>query len=799
MLAKVFPRMRLKISFIATVAALLFAGTIFRAEAESAAREWESVFHAEKVAEIEATISLAISDGRCPGGVLWLERNGRAYHHAFGARAVEPQREPMTEETIFDAASLTKVIATTTAVMMLVERGKLTLDARVSDFIPEFRGVGKEAITLRQLLTHTSGLRPGLPATPAWSGIEAAIALAAAEPLPDPPGSILRYSDINFILLGEVVRRASGQPLNDFCAAEIFAPLKMADTMFLPVDALRPRIAPTERVAGEVLRGVVHDPTARRMGGVAGHAGLFTTAADLARFARMLLGGGELDGARILQPETVALMTRVQTPDAVARRGLGWDIDSPYAGPRGQWFPIGSYGHTGWTGGSFWIDPFSRTFIIFLSNRNHPTEAGNVVPLRRTLGTLAAEAVRDFNFLHVPGALPWKRGVASLSAGGRQRDPATPVLTGIDVLARDHFAALRGLKIGLITNQTGIDRQRRSTIDLLHAAPGVQLVALFSPEHGIRGELDEKVGDSRDARTGLPIYSLYGASRAPSAAQLAGVDALVFDIQDIGCRFYTYISTLGECLTAAAGAGKKFIVLDRPNPISGARVEGPMLVGDRSFTAWHELPVRHGMTVGELAKLFAAERAPGADLTVVPCEGWTRDMWFDETSLPWINPSPNMRSLTAATLYPGVGLIETCSVSVGRGTDRPFEILGAPYIDDRQLSAALNSADLPGVRFIPVRFTPQASVFKGEDCGGVQIILTNRESFSALDLGMVLASTLQRLHPGELKIERLAKLLAHPATLEAIRAGKTLSEIKALWAKDRERFRPRRESCLLYR
>ena len=373
------------------------------------------------------------------------------------------------------------------------------------------------------------------------------------------------------------------------------------------------------------------------------------------------------------------------------------------------------------------------------------------------------------------------------------------VLDGIDVLARDGFAALRGMKIGLVTNQTGIDRQRRTTIDLLHDAPGVQLVALFSPEHGIRGIADEKVADSRDARTGLPIHSLYGETRAPTAEQLAGLDALVFDIQDIGCRFYTFISTLGECLTAAAGAGKKFIVLDRPNPITGARVEGPVLAGPRSFTAWHELPVRHGMTVGELARLFAADRAPKAGLTVIACEGWTRGMWFDATAQPWVDPSPNMRSLTAAALYPGVGLLEFCNVSVGRGTDRPFEFLGAPYIDDRALVAAINAAALPGLAAIPVRFTPRASAFSGRECGGVQFIITDREIFRPLDLGIVLATALQRLYPGDLKIERLSKLLAHPPTLEAIRAGKSLAEVQALWTADRAAFDARREAFLLYR
>ncbi|MFM7215335.1 MAG: exo-beta-N-acetylmuramidase NamZ domain-containing protein, partial [Verrucomicrobiota bacterium] len=558
------------------------------------------------------------------------------------------------------------------------------------------------------------------------------------------------------------------------------------------------RIAPTEELAGPVLlRGVVHDPTARRLGGVAGHAGLFTSADDLARFSRMLLNGGTLEGRTILRPETVRQMIAVQTPPGLPRRGLGWDIDSPYAGPRGSVFPLGSYGHTGWTGTSLWIDPFSRTFLIFLSNRNHPTEEGNVVALRRELGTLAAEAVESFNFVGVPGALPpapaSTNGVTT-TAGPTQ----TEVLNGIDVLVRDNFRPLQGLRVGLVTNQTGRDRQRRPTIDLLRAATNLQLVALFSPEHGIRGALDqEKIGDTTDPVSGLPVYSLYGERRAPSPEQLAPLDAVVFDIQDIGCRFYTYISTLGNCLEATARAGKRLIVLDRINPITG-RVEGPISSGERSFVAWHEIPLRHGMTVGELARLFNAERKLNARLEVIRVEGWTPSQWMDQTGLPWVNPSPNMRSLTEATLYPGVGLLEFCAVSVGRGTGTPFEVLGAPYIDDLTLAAELNRAGLPGVRFLPIRFTPTGSVFAGKDCGGVQILLTDRSQFRAADLGVLLATTLQRRYPDQLQLDRMSRLLMSPTVLEAIKAGSALGDIRALWNGAVTQFESRRKEHLLY-
>lgn len=757
-------------------------------------------FRPEKLTALDAAIAEAISAGKLPGGVLWLEQEGAMYRRAYGQRALVPVPESATEDTIYDAASLTKILATTPAILQLVERGQLDLDAPVARTLPAFAQGGKDKVTVRQLLTHTSGLRASLAVEPAWAGSTAAIELACAEPLRNLPGSTFLYSDINFIVLGELVRLASGHPLDDYAAREIFAPLKMADTGFRPSPEKLARIAPTERVDGKMLRGIVHDPTARRMGGVAGHAGVFTTAADLARFCRMMLGGGQLDGVRVLSSASVAEMTRVQT-EGSDRRGLGWDIDSRYSGPRGRWFPAGStFGHTGWTGGSAWIDPAAHAFVIFLGNRVHPDGKGDVIALRATLGTLAAEAL------------------------GRD---AGAVLNGIDVLVRENFAPLRGLKVGLITNQSGRDRQGRSTIDLLHAAPGVQLVALFSPEHGIRGMADQHVGDSVDEKTGLPIHSLYGSvarrgadqsaadydlaviqAWAPRPEHLQGIDALIFDIQDVGARFYTYASTLGAALEVAGREKKKFFVLDRVNPIGGSAVEGPVQTRHSSFVGFHPLPVRHGMTLGELARLFNAERGFGVDLTVVPCENWTRETWFDVTGLPWINPSPSMRSLTAAALYPGLCLLEGTSLSMARGTLRPFEQVGAPYVDGGQLAAAMNAAALPGVRFEAVRFTPQAGFYPGpaaslkyrdEECGGVRVILTDRARYAAVDIGLELALVLQRLYPSQFKVDDMARLLGHDETLQALRAGESLARIRARWTAGLARFETRRQPFLLYK
>ena len=737
----------------------------------------EAAFYPAKLEAIDAAIVRAIAAGKAPGAVVRLESGGAVYQKSYGVKSVEPVLLPMTADTIFDGASLTKVIATTPAIMLLVERGKLRLDDKVNHWILGFEAHGKEAVTVRHLLTHTSGLRPGLSAKPAWSGVAKAIDLAKEERLTAQPGTQFRYSDINFILLGEIVQLASGQLLDEFTSKHIYRRLGMRDTGFLPPFKKRSRVAPTERVGGEILHGIVHDPTARRMDGVAGHAGLFTTAADLSRFAHMMLNGGKLNGRRIFKRETVQFMTSVHTPEGMkARRGLGWDIDSPYSSPRGNHFAVGGYGHTGWTGGSLWIDPATRTIVILMTSRTHPDGRGNVIALRREVATLAAEALRGFSF------------------GGSE---ALGVLNGADVLRQRKGVLPRGAKVGLITNHTGHDRHRRSTLDFLRASKEVELTALFSPEHGLYGKLDEKVSDSTDDKTGLKIHSLYGDTRKPTPEQLAGLDALIFDIQDIGCRFYTYISTMGLAMEAAAEAGIQFIVLDRVNPIGGGTVAGPVRLGPSQFIAYHDIPVQHGMTAGELARMINAERGLDVGLEIVKIEGWKRDRFFDSTGQPWTNPSPNMRNLTQALLYPGIGLLET-AMSVGRGTDTPFEVVGAPYIDGVRLARRLNALGQAGVTFIPIRFTPSSSVHEGEPCGGVNIIVIDRRKLHAVPLGIGIARVLHELYPKQFPLAKVGRLLCHPPTLEALGQGKTLAQIEALWRTGLAKFTPRRAKYLLY-
>jgi uncharacterized protein YbbC (DUF1343 family)/CubicO group peptidase (beta-lactamase class C family) len=784
---------------------------------------------AERLARMDAVIAASIEKKELPGAVVLVARHGKiVWRKAYGARAIEPQREAMTLDTIFDLASLTKVVATTTSIMILVEQGRVRLADPVVQFIPEMKGEGRDAITIEQLMTHVSGFAPDFDLRERWTGYDEAIKRLYREPLRTPPGARFVYSDLNYIALGEVVHRVSGMMLDEFARRNIFAPLGMRDTGFNPNPTLRARIAPTETRRGQMnylgdsgadagpegdqwLRGQVHDPTSFRMNGVAGHAGLFSTADDLAIFCQMLLNGGVYNGARILSPMTIATMTR---PHAVAEsgaaRGLGWDIATSFSTNKGDLFPLGSFGHTGFTGTSIWIDPASDSFVIFLSNRVHPDGKGDVGQLRGRVASIVASSIIDTTAAKARDESA--NAAAELLASLARLNPAinrataaaiTPVdaqvLTGIDVLERDGFKQLNGMRIGLVTNQTGRDRAGKTTIDVLFKAPNVKLVALFSPEHGIRGLADEKVSDTKDEQTGLPIYSLYGETRRPKPEQLKELDAVVYDIQDVGARFYTYISTLGNVIEEAGKAKLPVFILDRPNPINGIDVEGPIADADKlSFTAYYTIAVRHGMTVGELARLYNGEKNLGADVRVIQLENWRRAMWFDSTGLNWINPSPNMRSLTEAALYPGVGLLETTNLSVGRGTDTPFEVIGAPWLDGQKLASYLNARRIPGVRFIPVRFKPNASVFKNEECSGINLVITDRARFQSVATGIEVAVALHSLYPADWKVDSYSRLLVNADALERLKRGASPEELARSWANALEAFRRTRGKYLLY-
>ena len=757
---------------------------------------------------VDTIMREAVAKGTIPGGVVLVGHDGQVvYRKAFGMRSLEPVREAMTVDTIFDIASMTKCVATATAVMKLEQEGRLRLNDPVAAYLPEFGKNGKENITIRELLTHFSGLPEDLDSKARWAGREGAFRMVMDSQPAFPPGSRFLYSDINFEALGFLVEKVSGLSLEEYTARNIFEPLGMRETRFLPPASWRARIAPTEYDEGHrMMRGTVHDPTAARMGGVAGHAGVFSTADDLAKFAQEML-----TGFHVLSAQTVEKMTTPQQPPtASVLRGLGWDIDSPFSSNRGEFFPVGSFGHTGFTGTSIWIDPVTNSYVIVLTNAVHPRggKTAAVVSLRSRIASAVAQELKltvseeqKLRLARITGyneAMKAERLVTARN--GRVR-------TGIDVLEEHDFRELRRdggkSRIAIVTNQTGVDAQGRRTIDVLAKAHGVELAAIFSPEHGVTGTLDTTaIGDSRDAATGVPVYSVYGdssAKRHPSVEILQSVDAVVYDIQDIGTRFYTYETTLGYFLEAAAKEGKRIIVLDRPNPINGASVQGPISeAGRESFTNYGPLPVRHGMTIGELARYYNGERGIGSRLTVVPMEGWERGDWLDSTGVLWVNPSPNMRSLTEAALYPGVGLIEGTNVSVGRGTDTPFELVGAPWVAAVELAGYLNARAIGGVRFVATEFTPSADVYAQKKCGGVNIIVTDRNALDAPELGMEIASALHALYPAQYELKNLDKLVVNAAVTAAISEGQDPRRIWMEWNAAIEGFRKTRAKYLLY-
>ncbi|HZT30919.1 MAG TPA: exo-beta-N-acetylmuramidase NamZ domain-containing protein [Bryobacteraceae bacterium] len=749
---------------------------------------------------LDQAVEEAIREKQIPGAVLLIGHNGEVVHRkAYGHRALVPELEPMTVDTIFDLASLTKVVATTPSLMKLLEEGKFRLNDRVTQYLPEFQG-GHSDITIRNLMTHFSGLRPDLTLEPAWSGYQTGIRLALIDKPAGPPGARFVYSDINFILLGEIVHRLSGQMLNEYARRNIFEPLGMRETTFLPPASWKPRIAPTEKLGtdGPVLRGAVHDETARSMGGVAGHAGLFSTAGDLSRFCQMLLNGGELHGTRLFGPLTVAKFTSPQSPpDQPILRGLGWDIDSPYSGNRGDLFPLGSYGHTGFTGTSLWLDPASKTYVILLTNSVHPHRGNAITALRGKVATIAAAALG----VAAPGVI--LAGYNETFAGaGIHRAVArnAAVRTGLDVLEAGQFRPLAGKRIGLITNHTGIDRQGRRNIDRMLAA-GVRIQALFSPEHGFAGREDRPgLADTTDPATGIRVFSLYGKTLRPTPEMLRGLDALVFDIQDVGARFYTYIATMAYAMEEAAKAGIPYYVLDRPNPITGVRVEGPLLDRDKfSFVGYFPLPLRHGMTMGEMATMFNAENHIGARLTVVRMQDWQRGDWFDSTGLPWVDPSPNIRGLNAALLYPGVAMLEYAeNYTVGRGTDAPFEQIGADFIQGEEFATYLNQRMIPGVRVYPTRLRPSASHLAGKTVEGVRFVITDRERFDSSRLGLEIAAALQKLYPAKIRFEDNRRLIGNQETMRALEAGEDPRAIQQKQQTDLQPFLALRAKYLLY-
>ncbi len=735
--------------------------------------------------QIDGAVAAGIAAGNMPGCVVCIgSRDKIVLLKAYGNRQIVPEAEPMTTDTVFDLASLTKPVATATAIMILVERGDVRIDEHVADFFPEFGTHGKEQITIRDLLLHRSGLVADNPLADYQQGPEQAWKNICGLSLVDPVGTRFRYSDVNFVVLGHLVMKLAGVGLDEFVQAEILEPLGMKESGFNPPDSLQARTAPTEQRDGDWLRGTVHDPRAFELGGVAGHAGLFSTASDLARYARMMLNGGATDdgsgtAGRVLSLASVQVMTAGYR-SGEALRGLGWDKRSVYSSNRGDLLSDSAFGHGGFTGTVLWVDPELDLFVIFLSSRLHPDGKGSVNGIAGKIVNIAAGSVVD-------------RSEKTASP--------VPVLAGIDVLQRDGFRQLAGRRVGLITNQTGRSREGVSTARLLSTAENLKLVTLFSPEHGFAGQLDtEIVADAIDEETGVRVFSLYGENRRPTAEMLRETETLVFDVQDVGTRFYTYVSTMGEAMVAADEAGCQFVVLDRPNPVNGVDVSGPMLdAGSESFVGWHSLPVRHGMTVGELAKMICAERKLKLDLQVIPCEGWQRKDRWEQTGLVWVPPSPNIRSVTQALLYPGTGLLEMTNLSVGRGTDTPFEIVGAPWMDHVEVANRLARMELKGVGFVPVEFQPTASRHAGESCRGINVVVTDRNLFSPVETGLAIAWVLRQVHPTEWKTDNLNRLLGSDRVVQRLGDGSKWQQVLEASRDGVGDFLARRQKYLLYR
>jgi uncharacterized protein YbbC (DUF1343 family) len=388
----------------------------------------------------------------------------------------------------------------------------------------------------------------------------------------------------------------------------------------------------------------------------------------------------------------------------------------------------------------------------------------------------------------------------SLATSGAGPPPAQgPVLTGVDVYERYPAEPFAGNRVGLITNQTGVDSAGRRTIDVLAARKGVKLVAIFSPEHGIDGLANAHVADSTDEKTGVRIHSLYAGTRRPTDDMLSGIDVLVFDIQDAGVRFYTYVTTMAYCMEAAGKHHIRFFVFDRPDPLGGEAVDGPMLDADRtSFTGYFSMPARYGMTMGELAQMFNVENKIGADLHVEAMLGWRRNETYDQTGLVWIPPSPNLRTLNGAFLYPGLEILQAGSVSVGRGTATPFEVLGAPWIHGDEFSEALERRHIPGVHFAPARFTPTSDIYRGEACQGVTISITNRDRLDSMRMGLEIAAVLDRSYPDQFHLEKTIELLGSQSTLDRLKHGDAPADIVSGWSADLDKFRAMREKYLLY-
>jgi len=719
--------------------------------------------------ELAAALQRAVVESKTPGAAAYVGKgDATLFHGACGARQLVPKSLPAEKDTIYDLASLTKVIATTTAIMLLHEEGLIDLDAPVSTYlpIPAFA-----RFTVRHCLTHTAGLVAGRPYYEECSSLNEMLQRYAGLELESSPGARRQYSDVGFMILGKVVELVARDSLDAFCRKRIFSLLGMKTTRFNPPKGWAARCAATEKCAwrGKVIVGVVHDENAYAVGGVSGHAGLFSTAEDLARFCRGLLGG------KLLSEKTLSEMTRLGQVPFYPWQGLGWKLDPWASGSEGFLPTRTAMGHTGWTGTSLWIDRPSGVFVILLSNTCHPSrDQRDTSGLRRVFHeAIAQELFPDQSNVH----------------------------TGLDRLLWDGFSSVRGKRIALLTNHAAVDQLGRPILDVLALDPAVKLRTVYSPEHGFQGK--SEAGEAVKSEAGaVPFISLYGERKRPSSKELSSIDLFVADLPDAGARYYTYMSTMRDCLAACAEARKPILILDRPNPVGGEILEGPIATATDSAVCCAPIPVRHGMTMGELALFFSnttlKDKKPA--LSISELDAWPRKLLFAQCALPWEPPSPNMPTPETALLYVGTCLFEGTNLNEGRGTETPFMIFGAPWLDAESIVRAIAPEDRAGCLLHATRYTPRSIPGKAASpqycdtaCNGIRIEINEPLQVRAFHLATALIIAIRKRHPDRLELKKGFDVLA--GTLEfrnQIESGLSASEIvgrhaPALDAFDKER------------
>jgi uncharacterized protein YbbC (DUF1343 family) len=720
----------------------------------------------------KVALEKAVKDSGAPGAVGYVGHGGETlFHEAVGQRTLLPQPEAAHRDTIYDLASLTKVIATATSVLLLHERGLLDLDMPVSEVLPL---PAFKSITLRHLLTHTSGLPPFKTWHKEASAVDEYIQRIAALPLDTAPGEKRVYSDLGFMMLGRMVEIIGKNGLDAFAQENIFKPLAMEHTGFNIPAAWHAQCAATEQCPWreKLMQGEVHDENAYAVGGVSGHAGLFAPAGDLARFCRGLLGG------KLLKPETLGVMAQ---PGAVPRypwQVLGWKIDPWAEGSEGYLRSRRAIGHTGWTGTSLWMDLDTSHFVILLSNTPHPTrELRDNATLRQTFHEPVAAACHPIS---------------------------TNAHTGLDRLSWDAFDGLRGKRVAVLTNQGAVDLAGRPLLDVFALEPEVTVVRVFSPEHGFSGQAEagEQVGAQRAS---VPVVSLYGDQKKPTPEQLRDVDLLVVDLPDIGARYYTYMATMKDCMEACADASVPVMVLDRPNPLGGETIEGPIATAVGSLVCCAPIPVRHGMTLGELAMFFKStfSACAAVELTVSELNGWPRAFLAPQCSLPWVPPSPNIPVFESALLYIGTCLFEGVNLNEGRGTDTPFQVLGSPWLDAKKIIGAVKKEDRRGCRLEAITYTPRSipgksssPIYRDEACNGIRIHLESDGEARPFRLAYSLLLAIHQTHKKQLAWKPFFDTLAGGDGLRnAIQSGmRTEDYVKSIEA-ELSRFdasRPRR-------